>query len=255
MKTKSALLFLVFLFIFNGRACADELSQAKLLFQQGNTHYIEGKFEETIADYEQVLNSGLESGPLYYNLGNAYFKNGMLGKAILNYLRARRLMPEDADLKANLDYARSLIKGGLIIPTRCWLIRFFFALADSFSLNGITLFSAAVYFLLSILIIFIILAKKLRRLFITISIPVLVFLILLLSLFSTQFCQTIIHKEAVVITPQADFKFEPFDEATTFFTLNEGETVFGITSRNNWIKVRRIDGKQGWIKKSDIAFI
>ena len=255
MKTKLSLLFLAFLFIFNGQADAYELNQAKLLFQQGHTHYIEGKFEEAIADYEQVLNSGLESGPLYYNLGNAYFKNGSLGRAILDYLRAERLMPEDTDLKANLDYAQSLIKGGLIIPTRCWLIRFFFALADSFSLNRITIFSSILYFLLSILIIFIILTKNSRRIFVCVSVPVLVFLILSLSLFFAQFWQTIVHKEAVVITQQADSKFEPFDEATTFFTLNEGECIFIVTSRKNWIKVRRIDGKQGWIKKSDITLL
>lgn len=255
MKVRLVVLLLALAVIFAGSAFCNQLNQAELLFYQGNTHYSEEKFDQAIADYEGALTLGLESGPLYYNLGNAYFKAGSLGKAILNYLRAQRLMPADADLKSNLRYAQSLIKGGRVLAERNWLTRMFFKAAGSFSLNKITLLSAAFYSVLSALLILMILVKALRKIFVYTALPLLIALMFCLSLFLIQFYQTIVYKAAVVIAESADFKFEPFDDATTFFTLNEGENVIAGTAKGEWIKARRLDGKQGWVKQSDIELL
>ncbi len=256
MKIRCPLLFLTFLLIFIGRAYAEtDVSQAKLLFQQGNTRYIEGEFKESIDNYEKILSEGFESGPLYYNLGNAYFKHGALGLAILNYRRAQRLIPADADLKANLNYARSLIKGGVVIPTRNWFIRIFFDLADSFNLNRITLLCSSLYFLLSTALIIFILVKNFKRVFGLISMLVLFLFLISLFLFTVQYRKVIAQQEAVVISGQADSKFEPLNEATTFFSLREGECITIISFKDDWVKIRRPDGKQGWVKKSSITVI
>lgn len=252
MKIKSCILLLGFIFIFAGHAHSDELSEARLLFYEGNASYGEGQFKEAALDYEKALALGFESGPLYYNLGNAYFKHGLLGKAILNYLRAKRLMPRDADLRSNLDYAQSLIKGGMVIPERKWLTRVFLNAADSFSLDRITFLSVFLYFMLSAMLILLILLKNLRRIFIYASLVLAVFLIVYVSIFFTQFHKILIQNHAVVIAEACDSKFEPFDAATTFFTLNEGESVNVIASREDWVKVRRMDGKQGWLRQEHI---
>ncbi len=254
MKIKLIILFLVMLFIFTGQGRCSE-SDARQLFYQGNIYYSKEKFEQAIIDYEKALESGFESGPLYYNLGNAYFKQGSLGKAILNYLRGRRLMPRDVDLNANLNYARSLIKGGATPSRTKWFRRIFFNLADSFSLNEITLITVALYFIGSIMIILLIVTKNSKKTLGYIAGLILALLLVSTSLFCAQFCKTIIQKQAVVIARSSNAKFEPFGSATTFFTLNEGEVVSEITSRNGWIKIKRIDGKQGWIKTSAIELL
>jgi len=253
MKIKLVIFLLGFIFIFASRAHPDELSEARLLFYEGNASYGEGQFKEAAAYYEKALALGFESGPLYYNLGNAYFKHGFLGKAILNYLRAKRLMPKDADLESNLDYAQSLIKGGILIPERKWLTRVFLNAADSFSLDRITSSSAFLYFALSAILILLILLRNLRRIFIYTSLVVAVFLIVYVAMFFTQFHKIVIQKQAVVITEACDSKFEPFDAATTFFTLNEGEVVNVIASRDGWVKARRMDDKQGWLRQEHIT--
>jgi tetratricopeptide (TPR) repeat protein len=255
MRIKLSFLFLGLMLIFIKSADCSGLSQARSLFYQGNTHYSEEKFQQAIVDYEKALSLGYESGPVYYNLGNAYFKQGKLGKAILNYLRAQRLMPRDADLKSNLDYVRSLIKGGVVAPKENWLTRIFFRLVDSFSLDTITLLSSILYFILSALVIFFILVKNLRKMLAYISALTLVLLLICLGSFFGQFYKTVIRKEAVIIAETSETKFEPFDDATTFFTLNEGESVLVVTSKKDWVKVARIDGKQGWVKKKDIQFL
>ncbi|MBL7081689.1 MAG: hypothetical protein ISS44_03890 [Candidatus Omnitrophica bacterium] len=252
MKPKLAILFLIFIFIYPKLADGDDLSQVRSLFYQGNTHYREEKFEQAITDYESALSLGLESGPLYYNLGNAYFKYSALGKAILSYLRAQRLMPGDADLKSNLEYAQSLIEGRILVVSGKGFMRAYFILCRSFSLDKITWLSMILYFILSSLIIFAIVRKKAKKILTYISMITLALLIICISIFFVQFYRIVIQKEAIVIAEVSDSKFEPLDHATTFFCLNEGESVFVITTKKDWTKVRRIDGKQGWVKKSDI---
>ena len=83
----------------------------------------------------------------------------------------------------------------------------------------------------------------------------LILLIISLSLFSVQFYKTVVQKEAVAIVNTVDSKFEPLEDATTFFVLNEGESVTVIASKKGWLKIRRPDNKQGWVKESDIEFL
>ena len=53
--------------------------------------YQESDFEGALSSYLRVVEAGLESGEVYYNIGNAYFKVGDLARAILYYERARRM--------------------------------------------------------------------------------------------------------------------------------------------------------------------
>ncbi|NQT90850.1 MAG: hypothetical protein HQ558_06310 [Candidatus Omnitrophica bacterium] len=256
MKTIMVLLIFVSLLIFAGQAyCEDGDSQSRFLFFQADSDYGKGDFEEAIAGYEKILTLGLESGPLYYNLGNAYFKYGSLGKAILNYLRAQTLMPEDADLLSNLAYARSKIKGGMISQKRNWFKGIFLDMAASLGLDKLTRYTTTLYFIFSGLLILIILAARFRRPLIYISLPILVLLILSASLFAVEFDKILIQKGAVIIAEMADSKFEPFDDATTFFTLREGESVVIVATKNGWAKVRRVDGKQGWIPRPSMELL
>ena len=252
MKMRIIIFILAVLLTFAGQARSEEAARAGSLFFQGNASYGEEDYEGAISDYEEALSLGFESGPLYYNLGNAYFKAGSLGKAILNYLRAGRLMPNDADLKANLGYAQSLIKGGAIQPERKRPARVFFKLAGFFSLDGITLLCAILYFVLCGLIISLILLENARKILIYSSAAILVILIFFTSIFIAQYDKVLVQKEAVVIAEYSDAKFEPFDAVTTFFILYEGEHIAIITSREGWVKVRRGDGRQGWVKTEDI---
>ena len=71
-----------------------------------NALYEDGLYEQAARSYQQLADKGYDDPALYYNLGNAYFKQGDLGRAILNYLRAERIAPRDDDVKANLDFAR-----------------------------------------------------------------------------------------------------------------------------------------------------
>ena len=81
---------------------------------------------------------------------------------------------------------------------------------------------------------------------------------ILLIVFAGAFAELEIKKacignEAVVVAKTADARFGPLAEATTHFTLYEGTKVRILSSQGAWKKIRRADGKTGWIKRDKIA--
>ncbi len=69
---------------------------------------------------ESILDSGLQNGAVYYNLGNAYYRCGQFGRAILNYRKAIPFLPRNPYLHANLRQAIAASPGKLAEPPRPW---------------------------------------------------------------------------------------------------------------------------------------
>ena len=84
------------------------LADAQNPFEEANKAYAEGRFAEAAAAYENLLQDQ-QNATLYYNAGNAYYKDNKLGKAILNYERALLLEPNHADAQYNLEVAKAQI--------------------------------------------------------------------------------------------------------------------------------------------------
>jgi len=255
MKLKTSILLILFVFIFCINLNAADLKKTRSLFYQGNNYYSTADYAKAITTYEKALSLGYESGPFYYNLANTYFKNKQLGKAILNYLRAQKIMPKDADLKSNLYYAQSFVKNCTIKPKQTWLRRVLSNISEAMSLDSITLISTVLYLLLATMVIVFILRNSLNSIFRYSIFGAGGLLLISLILFFMQFQNTMLKEKAVIVVESSNSKFEPFEKATTFFTLNEGESVFITKSKNNWYKIRRIDGRQGWVRKGDLELL
>ncbi|MCX5754295.1 MAG: hypothetical protein NTW97_11775 [Candidatus Krumholzibacteria bacterium] len=93
---------------------SNHLSQAEQLFRRAmeldrtDPDAAKAYYQEAILHYEAIVkNGGVRNGKLYYNVGNAYFRIGDTGRAILNYKRAALFMQNDRNLRQNLDYARN----------------------------------------------------------------------------------------------------------------------------------------------------
>ncbi|MFC1493768.1 hypothetical protein ACFL6W_00665 [Thermodesulfobacteriota bacterium] len=92
---------------------ADLYSQAKQFFKEANSESVKSR-EEAVSIYKKaamryerlIKEGGIENGKIYYNLGNIYFRMNDIGRAILNYLKAEQYIPDDINLKQNLEYAR-----------------------------------------------------------------------------------------------------------------------------------------------------
>jgi tetratricopeptide (TPR) repeat protein len=221
------------------------------VFYKGNTLYEEENYDGAIDEYTKLLDRGLESGNLYYNIGNCYFKKGELGKAILNYERAKRLIPRDSDLKSNYTFALSRIQLN-ITPKLSWIRR----VSDLFhflSLNELTVLVSSAFVLAVLFLVLRLFLRGLRKY----TLAVISCLTMAIVLLSVPLAERIalLDKEAVVIAEKPEVKFEPLDDATTFFTLYEGMKITTIQSDKEWAKIRRADGKVGWIRRKDIEKI
>jgi tetratricopeptide (TPR) repeat protein len=229
---------------------AETLSQAKAKFYRANTYYSDGEYDKAISEYEKVPVLGFESGNLYYNLGNAYFKKGELGKALLNYEKARRFIPRDNDLKSNYTYARSLIKGSVSEAKKKWWAMAFDKLFSPFTIDGMAILLAMIFTGICLVILATVFIPSIKKYRVSaLSILAITFALSSIATFKKI---SAIGKEAVIIVERTDAKFEPFERATTHFSLYEGTKVRVLSFKDSWCKVERLDKKTGWVKTLDL---
>lgn len=79
------------------------------IIAQADSAYTRDDYAKAIELYTEAITDEGSSTLLYYNLGNAYYRAGNLGKAIVCYERALRLDPTNDDAKANLEFVNTKI--------------------------------------------------------------------------------------------------------------------------------------------------
>ena len=76
-------------------------------FQAANARYNDSDYIGAIQLYEDIVSEKLQSGYLYYNLGNSYFRAGMVGQSIWAYNKALKLRPRFDNIKYNLEIVKN----------------------------------------------------------------------------------------------------------------------------------------------------
>jgi tetratricopeptide (TPR) repeat protein len=195
---------------------------------------------------------GQESGNVYFNLGNAYFRAGDAGRAILEYERARRLLPRDPDTRANLDYARALAGEADDEPS-VWA-RLAFPLADRLSADELWLASSALYAALMLALA----GSRLVRGFERGARPLALGLAVLLAIFLSSAIYRLVSLDlpawAVIVAKDgATVRFEPSANGTVYFQAKPGSTVELLAEREGWAQIARRDGRRGWIERATLA--
>lgn len=222
--------------------------EALSLFVKANFAYKDGDYAQAAQIYEQVLQDGKESGKLYYNLANSYFKQGQLGKAVLNFERALRLMPRDHDLKANARYTRSLLSsaegsaGSWAEHAIRGFLRYFtvdeFTLAMLFLvILAVGLHAAALYG-----------QWPRQRIRAALGCWAAVFLVC----FCAVAAQVSRDRDLAIVLTETAAKFEPREDATEYFDLREGSEIKIVDHDGLWRKVIRSDGKAGWVPQEHV---
>lgn len=224
---------------------------------QADSAYINNDYAQAIEIYESLLQQG-ESGEIYYNLGNAYFKQDELGRAILNYERALLLQPGNADVNANLDIARAKTVDKVNPNPEVFFMAWTRALinllpVDTWGIWGIVFFLAtiaglSIYFF----------AKSVRwRKIGFIKAAISLILCVIVNLFAFEQKGKIDHRtDAIVLSPSVTVRSTPSDEGTSLFVIHEGRKVsIKDNSMKEWKEITLEDGKVGWIPVSAIEII
>ncbi len=234
------------------------LPAQEALFDQGNRLYQEGDFGGAAASYEAVLEGGFESAEVYYNLGNAHFRLGELGLAVLNYERAARLNPRGEDIQANLALVGRMLQDRIEPLPRFWVLSvadWWMTLIPRGWLGPIV---ALGYLALGVAAVLLVLgwpsgwrAGLRRAVHACLAATVLLGGTLLVR--ETGLGRA---EEAVVMSTEARVLSAPSEEGgLTVFTVHEGTRVRIDRRAEGWVEVVLADGRVGWLPRDALEII
>ena len=232
--------------------------RADSLWTEGAEAYADGLWDDAARCWQTLEDEGFISSVLSYNLGNAYFKAGDNARAILHYERALKADPSFADARNNLEYANSLVQDRIdVVPefileawgrSACYSLK-----SDVWAVLSLLFFAGtcalAVLFFLSS-------GKKRRRSFYLGIVTLLLFL-LTLDFANWQRQEFGKRDAAIVMAPVSSVKNSPAGGSAVkdLFVLHEGVKVRVLDSVGQFANIELSDGRQGWIKASEIEII
>ena len=216
-------------------------------FARANEEYAKGKFPDAIRDYESLVEAKQWSAPLFYDLGNAYFRAGDLGRSILNYERALTLDPHHPESAANLALLREEARA--LEVQRSW----FDALLRRVTTNQVTV-TAAVTLWIGIAGLFSIFLAR-RRAAVSIVVTVLAFTISLISIFVVYRLESRRAAMAIVTGPEVQARLATADNAGTILQLPAGSEVEVLSRRGDWVYALLPNNLRGWIPTASVEQI
>lgn len=233
------------------------LSVNAITKQNADDEYAKGNYQQAIKDYQEILKTGVSS-EIYYNLGNAYYRTDNITQALLAYERALQLSPGDNDIRFNLQYARSKTIDKITPETEMFFVTWYNSLVNFTSVDrwANTAIVSIVMALLLILV-FLFAPQMWARKSGFYGSAVFLLLFAFANLFAFQQKHELETKQgAIVIAPTVNVKKTPAASGTDVFVIHEGTRV-DITDRGmkQWRGIKLADGREGWLKTSQIEEI
>jgi tetratricopeptide (TPR) repeat protein len=216
-------------------------------FDQANRLYEQGKYAEAATIYENILKSGRSSSALDFNLGNAYFKDDQLGRALFHYRKAERMAPRDPDIQANLRFARGNVADTISINSPAWerVLRYF-------SINELATSASILFWIWTGIFCVSQLrpssAPRLRIFgFITGSMLAVAVILVFTAYLTNRF------QVAIVTSPEkAMVHLGPLTESQPSFIAADGSELELLARRENWLQVRDRLNRSGWIQGTNV---
>jgi tetratricopeptide (TPR) repeat protein len=250
VMTQSLLLALA---ILSAGGCAGPEPQFYAQFERAERAFAEAQspddFLRAARLYQEIIESGVVSGPLLYNQGNAFMRAGQRGRAIACYRQAKRYRPRDPHLDANLQYA---LQGAIASPRRSVLDHILFW-QDWISYPAkfqLVLAGALVTFLLGLFGLFAKQHPALRRL----AWGTLAMTLLLLFSAGYDWYRFDHIEHGVIVRPQVVARKGNAESYEPAFTqpLAEGTEFEVVERRGDWLLVRLPGSAEGWVTQDDV---
>lgn len=240
-----------------GSVVAATEEQTEEQWGRANTLYTAGDYNGAVAAYDSIVNEGLVSTRLFYNLANAYFKAGKLGEAILYYNKAAKLDPNDEDVAYNMAYAQSFVKDKIESVPTSGVARVTAAVGDVMSpdgwgvvslvMLGLALLCASLYLLL--------VRRSARKASFVCAVVFVVLTLVSVAYGAAERRALLSDGEAIVLSSAAAVKSSPERSSKDIFILHEGTKVEVLDEFGSWREIRIADGNKGWIQSSAIEVI
>jgi len=220
------------------------------IFARGNQLYQQGDYAGAVEAYEAVRSAGFESAELHYNLGNAYFKSGDLGRSILEWERALVLAPGDPDATANLELARSLTADAVEPLPRFWLFSALSWWVQLIPRTPLILLVAAGWLFACGGVVLRVWSKNpdVRRLAAWPAVAGAAVVVVLGTNLAVRELRLGVPERGVILAQAVPVRSAPAEEDDlTLFEIHEGTRVRIDERTGDWAEVVLDDGKVGWV--------
>ncbi len=224
--------------------------------QVANSLYENGRFAEAAQAYEQLVKRSVHDSAVYYNLGNAYFRQDDIGRAIFNYQRAAQLAPRDADIQANLAMARTQAVDQLPTTSSSPLEHFASTTRQYLTLNEMALLALGLWFLFGLVWLVYRQMENGRSREMLQYILILSGLLMVIAAFSlgSRVYVENNRQQAVVIAEVVDVSAGPSADTITEFDLHSGAEIELLEQRGDWVRLALPGGQvQGWVPAEAVA--
>ncbi len=225
------------------------------------TAYNDGNFLKAIELLEKQKDEykakGLESADLYYNLGNAYFRNRDIAHALLNYERALLLNPGDRDTKHNIEYVSTFVEDKILVADTFFLTTWFNYVQHSFSANTWAVMGIVSFLLLigSLFLFFFGKSITIKKASFYVGI-VLIVLVVFANIFTYRQKQEIEYRStAIIMVGSVSIKSSPDINSKELFILHSGTKVKITKEDRRWLEIEISDGNVGWIQRDALEII
>ena len=237
--------------------CAAIAQQPKATFAAANKAYVSGDFAEASRLYESVLQEGYESAALYNNLGNAYYRQGELALALINYERALLLTPRDSEIQENLAFVYSKTEDHVESLPVLFIVRWWQSLvALASAREWVSIIIVLLCITCCAVVVFFVsrdYAWRKGSLLTSGALTLLLCLAVALGISAQRHAHA--HNRAIVTASMSIVKSSPDANSVDKFILHEGTKVTISDEVDGWHKIRIEDGNKGWITSDDITVI
>jgi tetratricopeptide (TPR) repeat protein len=224
-------------------------------FDKANTFYEQQAYDSAANYYEKILTAGTTNSTVYFNLGNSYFRLKKAGLALLNYEKALKLSPNDADIKANIMFANSSIIDKIPAPQQSFIATMLSHLHTLLPLHAqLWLLFGCLFVLAVLFVLFLYAASNMRLWIIYASVIFLVMTAALGFSVGNKIYTSERFSYAIVLTPSLDVKNQP-DGNKVLFSVHEGSKLRITQTINDCAFVSLPTGVSGWVNVSSLGII
>ncbi len=218
--------------------------------QAANQNYEEGKFAEAAEIYETMVAAGVADENVYFNLGNAYYKQGDLGRAILNYRRAQAIDPRDSAAAENLTIARLQTLDQIDATNANPFSNFVQYAEEWLTLREAAVLALFLWWVVSLFVVVAILSRRLRKYCLWVAGVLGIFVLAGIFSMANRYYTQQTMPEAVVVAAEVDVTSGPgpADQYVVEFNLHSGAEVLVTDERPGWRNIA-LPGNdfKGWV--------
>lgn len=224
----------------------------------GTKAYNDGDFERAIDEWRTCVDNGMENADLYYNLGNAYFRNGKLGFSIFYYKKALRLHATDDDILHNLKFAEAMTRDKVENDDEeNPILTGLFKAHHALSLRAQLYVLLALFWTIILILVIQKISIKSRAKNICTGAVFLLTTIFCVIGASAAYKVIVLETEitGVVTAADADVTSAPSDKSQTLNTLSEGTSFEVLSMQGNFAEIRLGDKIKGFVKLSEVGIV